>query len=433
MSARTVLGKGWFAQLGGRLNMCHLVWTLVIACGGSTGALAQYNPVRSSACAECASWPLWEEFKQHHLDPSGRIRDDPEQGAKTVSEGQAYGLFFALVAGDRPAFERILNWSNQYLAQGELGARLMSWHWGQNADGHWTVLDHNAATDADVWMAYTLVEAARLWSMPEWQELGLRLAARLSRDATAYASGLGLVLLPGSRGFVHPPQRWMLNPSYYPPPVMQRLARDATLNEWSRMAISARHTLQDTLLKFKYPPDWVLWDSEQGWLATPPEGSYDAIRVYLWIALSSAADRQSLCPATLPWLAWIDLHGRTPERWPASDAHNEPSDDVATAGTGFDAVAWALAHACGHAALAHKLQQRFCQRWAHVPRSYYQRALALFATGWLEQRFTFDPQANLWIRQAVPGTPPSASTVASTLASAQGHCPGTLTTLPVLD
>lgn len=426
MSARTTRDRSWLAQVMGSLS-CYLgVWALAVAWGGSSHALAQETPVRSAFCANCASWPLWEEFKEHHLDASGRVRDDPEHDAKTVSEGQAYGLFFALVAGDRAAFERILAWSNAHLAQGELGEHLMSWHWGQSPDGSWRVLDSNAATDADLWMAFTLLEAARLWAVPEWQALGLRLAARLSHEATTYAPGLGRVLLPGTRGFVHPPQRWMLNPSYYPPPVMQHLARAFANDDWSEIAVTARHTLQDTLLKFKYPPDWVLWDSEQGWQVSPPqEGSYDAIRVYLWIALSSASDRQALCPATQPWLAWIDLHGLTPERWPASDSHNEPSDHVTEAGTGFDAVALALAHACGQAALAQKLEQRFCQRWAQAPRGYYQRALALFSTGWLEQRFSFDPQAHVVIRQAMPGTPPSAS--------GNALCRSTLTALPALD
>ena len=48
---------------------------------------------------------------------------DPEtQRAQTVSEAQAYGLFFALVANDRPSFEKILKWTENNMAGGDLTA-----------------------------------------------------------------------------------------------------------------------------------------------------------------------------------------------------------------------------------------------------------------------------------------------------------------------
>ncbi|MEK9939779.1 MAG: glycosyl hydrolase family 8, partial [Methylotenera sp.] len=77
----------------------------------------------------------------------------------TTSEGQAYALFFALVANDQPQFERLLQWTQLNLAQGNLATNLPAWHWGQKADGSWGVIDGNSASDADIWIVYTLLEA----------------------------------------------------------------------------------------------------------------------------------------------------------------------------------------------------------------------------------------------------------------------------------
>ena len=54
----------------------------------------------SSLAQSPKAWPLWESYKAQFYDRAGRIVDH-DDGDRTTSEAQAYGLFFALVANDR--------------------------------------------------------------------------------------------------------------------------------------------------------------------------------------------------------------------------------------------------------------------------------------------------------------------------------------------
>ncbi|VTR49737.1 Endoglucanase precursor [Serratia fonticola] len=142
-------------------------------------------------------------------------------------------MFFALVANDRPAFDKLLAWTENNLASGDLSAHLPAWLWGQDDNKAWKVLDSNSAADADLWIAYNLLEAGRLWQSRRYQTLGTLLLQRIGREEVANIPGLGLVLLPGKMGFVAE-DRWRLNPSYLPAavagplcPIERAVASDA--------------------------------------------------------------------------------------------------------------------------------------------------------------------------------------------------------------
>ncbi len=117
----------------------------------------------TGGCKE-GPWQLWNSYASRFIDSqTGRVFD-PNGDQHTTSEGEAYALFFALADNDRPTFDRVLSWTQDNLASGDLKTHLPAWIWGKNKDGQWKVLDPNSASDADVWMAYTLLEAGRLWN-----------------------------------------------------------------------------------------------------------------------------------------------------------------------------------------------------------------------------------------------------------------------------
>ena len=47
--------------------------------------------------------------------PEGRVVDYSDAKLITTSEGQSYGMFFALVANDRESFDKIFAWSEKNL------------------------------------------------------------------------------------------------------------------------------------------------------------------------------------------------------------------------------------------------------------------------------------------------------------------------------
>src|ERR1035438_3730820 len=131
-------------------------------------------------------WVLWTSYAAHFIDAQGRVIDHTG-GDRTTSEGQAYGMFFALADNDRPAFDRLLAWTQANLASNDLGTHLPSWLWGKNKDGNWQTIDPNSASDADVWMAYALIEAGRLWTAPNYTSLGRQMMAQIAKKEVAKA------------------------------------------------------------------------------------------------------------------------------------------------------------------------------------------------------------------------------------------------------
>jgi len=146
------------------------------------------------------TWFLWDVYKSHFMASDGRIVDWNSED-RTTSEGQAYALFFALVANDRASFALVLNWSQNNLAKGSLQENLPAWLWKRTATGEWGVVDDNSASDADLWMAYTLIQAGRLWQEPSYSALGRTIAQHIADDEVVALRGNGLLLLPGRKGF----------------------------------------------------------------------------------------------------------------------------------------------------------------------------------------------------------------------------------------
>ncbi len=92
----------------------------------------------------------------------------------------------------REAFDRILRWTLQNLSGQPAGKELAGKQWGRADDGTWRVLpDSNSATDADLWIAYTLAEAARLWNEQRYANLGAEIARNILRQEVATVPGLG--------------------------------------------------------------------------------------------------------------------------------------------------------------------------------------------------------------------------------------------------
>ena len=250
---------------------------------------------RKGSCP-AVTWPLWQAFASHYLQADGRIVDYSVPQMHSTSEGQSYGMFFALVANDPAAFERIWRWSVLNLAGGNLSARLPAWQWGRREDGNWGVLDPNAASDADLWFAYALLEAARIWKKPQYRDEASVLLARVQRDEVVNLPGLGQMLLPGPQGFNLPGGVWRLNASYLMVPQLRRFATEDPSGPWAAIARNSLRVLAESPGK-GYVADWIGYQvsgSSGGRFIVDPGkgsvGSYDAIRSYLWAGVTSAAD-----------------------------------------------------------------------------------------------------------------------------------------------
>ena len=238
-------------------------------------------------------WTLWNSYSASFIDVQGRVID-PQGADRTTSEGQAYAMFFSLAANDRATFDRLLKWTQENLAGSDLQTHLPAWLWGRNKDGEWKTIDPNSAADADVWMAYALIEAGRLWKSDYYTRVGRQMMVLIARNEVANLPGFGPMLLPASVGFQHD-RFWTLNPSYMPLFIFERMAAVDPSGPWGLIALGIPVMLEQSA-RHGYAMDWVDYMPGDGFYpatemhpgnkeSDAPGGSYDAIRVYLWAGM----------------------------------------------------------------------------------------------------------------------------------------------------
>jgi endoglucanase len=360
-----------------------------------------------SAKAESA-WPLWDSYAGHFISQDGRIID-PDRNSMTTSEGQSYALFFSLVANDQAEFRKILTWTTNDLAHGDLANNLPAWSWGKIGIDEWGILDSNSASDADLWIAYSLVEAGRLWKNLDYTRIGLSLLSHISRTEVADVPHLGPVLIPGKNGFKPSAGEWVLNPSYLPLPLLTAAAGFQPQGPWKQMV----RALPDWLKQASpagFAMNWVKCGvsgcvpaSLSGDASEPPRGSYDAIRVYLWAGMTNPKTEGAaeLMAVFAPMLSYVNTHLDPPESVSASGSILSASSPVS-----FDAALIPLSASAGDHSTAARLQQNVMADMSKStgllgdPPRYYDQNLALFALGWQERRFGFAPDGTLRVAWA---------------------------------
>jgi endoglucanase len=368
-----------------------------VACG-----IALLSGLASASRAATADWPEWNAFADRFIQNDGRVIDLTFDG-KSTSEGQSYGLFFALVANDRPRFHAMLAWTSDNLAAGRLGDELPAWHWGKRDDGEWGVKDANAASDADLWLAYTLLEAARLWDAPRYAQTGRELLALVREKEVVDAGAAGTLLLPGPVGFALEHGRYRVNPSYLPGFMFRYLASVDATGPWASVWQSYLH-LAPRVFEAGVAPDLFVVDA-RGRVAQDserePSGSYDAIRVYMWAGMSGR-DGEELLKLLKPYAAIVREKGGPPEKVDPATGRALPSD---YAPIGYAGAILPFLSALGERAALEAQRERL--RTAEVearsgaPTNYYDQALILFGKGWVDGRYAFDEDgrvAPVWAR-----------------------------------
>jgi endoglucanase len=365
-----------------------------VAAGLAVPAWAQAPAPPKADASPASAWPAWDAFARQFIGPEGRVTVDEQ--ARTHSEAQSYALFFALVAGDREYFERLLLWTENNLSAGDITSQLPAWLWGKREDGTWGVIDRNAASDADLWIAYALAEAGRLWNEPRYRALSAALARRIVDEEAADLPGLGLTLLPAPHGFALKDGLWRLNPSYTPLQVLHRLAGSTAQPAYRALTVSALRVIVRSAPK-GLSPDWTVYNTKihrRGFRADAADkgrGAYNAIRVYLWAGMlhAQAEERHLLLKTLAPMAHFVREQGYPPE---SIDILTGQASGPAPAG--FSAALLPFLHASGQTD-ALRAQTLRLQKRAPRHNAYYEQCLMLFGQGWMEGAYRFDAHGRL--------------------------------------
>lgn len=351
---------------------------------------------------QCGDWPLWRAFDSRFIQPDGRVLADESDQRYSTSEGQAYALFFTLAANDRAAFERILVWTRDNLAYGDFGGRLPAWQWGKRPDGTWGVTDQNSASDADTWLAYTLLEAGRLWHEPRYTAQGRLLLANIRIQLIRNYPKVGAMLLPAHVGFDLEQGGTRLNPSYLPVQLFRAFAKEDPSGPW-REVIDNNLKLLKALSPKGFAPDWAGYVPGKGYLADAKSaavGTHDVIRVYLWWGMLSGQDPAA---ARLKKILYgmnqlIPNHAVSPPL----TVDTQTGEMSGVSPPSFSAALLPYFSAMGNDGALQLQRDRLIAQQDLATGvligqdlRYYDQVLALFGQGWMEHRFAFSLQGQL--------------------------------------
>lgn len=378
--------------------------------------LALLFSATSGGCKQ-GPWALWNAYADKFIDPQGRVID-PQGGGRTTSEGQSYALFFALVNNDRPRFDKVLGWTQANLATNSMATHLPAWLWGKTKDGQWKTLDPNPASDADCWIAYSLLEAGRLWKEPAYGRLGRQMLAMIAKHEVAELPGFGMMLMPGPTPLWVHKGAYMVNPSYVPLFQFDRFQQIDPAGPWGGIAMNIPRLLRQSSRR-GFAMDWSDYTANDGFIpaagplalqpghnAAQPLGSYDAIRVYLWAGMQDGGGRtRSDMVSTLSGMAsYLGEHDAPPEKVNA-DGVPMPQDGP----VGFSAAV--LPYLKAFPEMNKPIAQQRVRIGSQLDAStglygkdpaYYDQNLVLFATGFVDGRFRFGAHGELnveWTRE----------------------------------
>lgn len=225
----------------------------------------------------------YDLYKFAFLSKDGRIID-PDKKNITTSEGQSYIMLRSLTIGDKNTFDLAYTWSKNNLQREDY---LFSWLWGENAKGEYKVLDENAATDADIDIAFALILAYEKWGKYQYLQEAIPIIHSIW-DKETKKVGKYLVLTPGPAQTSNE-NKTEINPSYFSPYAFRFFQKYDDLHDWNCLIDSSYYYLDKVTNKTKthLPSNWfilengevVLEDSERS------DFSYDAVRVFIRIYL----------------------------------------------------------------------------------------------------------------------------------------------------
>lgn len=354
--------------------------------------VVQVGSANATSLCSHNDWQDWLRFKQQFVSFDGRVIDSSDKRRITTSEGQSYAMFFALIANDKQLFNTLLNWTERNLARGDLTAYLPSWLWGLNEANDYDVLDSNTASDSNLWIAYTLIEAGRLWNEHQYSMLGTLLLQRIGKEEIKQVPNLGYMLMPGKKGFKHE-NIWRFNPSYMPLQLIMRASDVVSDISWSGLY---ENTLPFLLSSSPagVAPDWISWNTEGkgSWVTDSYNskgyiGSYDAIRVYLWAGM--------LHPDT-QGASNLRKHFKQIQKYIGKDGGFPEVIDVVSGnakgqgGPGFTAALLPLFY---ESITGDRLRAALSASKAYG--GYYESVLKLFALGWDQKQYQFDARGKL--------------------------------------
>jgi len=241
----------------------------------------------------------WKLFKKAFLD-NGRIVDT---GNKKIShsEGQGYGMLFAVSANDQKSFDDIWHWTQQVLQRND---KLFSWQYTPcSTQDRLCIQDQNNATDGDILIAWALFIAAEKWKNNEYEDHALDVLATIKKKLIVKQFN-HLLLLPGEYGFQPTKEATEVNLSYWVFPALNKFSQVTHDKVWGDLYISGISLLKTAQFsEWQLPPDWLIV-SKEGLRINGAQSSdygYNASRIPIYLMLAGDKTEKLISPFLNFW------------------------------------------------------------------------------------------------------------------------------------
>ena len=241
----------------------------------------------------------WNQYREYFVK-NGRIVDTANQ-AISHSEGQGYGMLFAVAANDKEQFKQIWDWTKKTLQRTD---HLFSWKFVPcPSNDSRCITDKNNATDGDILIAWALITASEQWDNTEYRSQAIIILDVIKQKLVRSRFGYHL-LIPGEYGFEVGDNATQINLSYWVFPALKKFFDVTGDPIWNEVYQSGGELLQKVRFgRWELPPDWVIL-SEQGPNldnALSQEYGYNACRVPIYLMLANHVDLSLVSPFLAFW------------------------------------------------------------------------------------------------------------------------------------
>ena len=230
---------------------------------------------------------VWQDFKHKFIQEDGRVID-PHNSSITHTESIGYALYFAYKMDDKVIFKKIYNWSQKNLLKNDFD--LPGWKWGEDTQKKcWCMLDLTSASDANLWIAYSLALMYEKTGYYPYKEDSENLIKAIKKHQIISINN-EIFLLPWEKNLLNK-KNIKLNPSYLLFEIFEYLAKYDKDIIWKKLIKSTSLLLKKARFSsLELNSDWILYNSAKNSYTLPPNNKYfgyDAIRIPLNIVNSN--------------------------------------------------------------------------------------------------------------------------------------------------
>ena len=230
----------------------------------------------------------------------GRVIDTGN-GDVSHSEGQGYGMLFAIAADDKETFDALWQWTKSKLMRRD---GLFSWRYRPCADSSSSCIDDpNNASDGDILIAWALLRASEKWGVSGFKEDARNIVEAIE-NTLLVEYGEAVLLLPGEYGFSAKSGEItsiQLNMSYWVFPALSELSSLApTPSKWNKLYETGLSLLSNMQFSsYRLPSDWVRLEPQNADIVNEqfkgkltlenvisPEFGFNAVRIPLQLVWS---------------------------------------------------------------------------------------------------------------------------------------------------